>query len=501
MQPMRLLYAVLITLVAGCAQVVEVREPRITDPSEGALLLRVLPNMAVAPLMTNSHQIVVERIVKPPAAEKLYYRVNGKLDATSRTAIFAASLPPGDYQIAQVSAFRCTVVCMSTWVEPGAQFSHFTIQSGRLTDLGAMVQMLLTSDSVILSHDQHPDPSLTTNILQTSLPDLAPLLDKPTLSWNDAPLIQESIGKGFELSKRYSYGLESVSATGDDRFIYGSANGVVYSWTPGQKPVPHDIGNRVSIESTLVTPNGSWLAGGELGVLKQSDDGGQTWRSMRGNLPFAVVMSLTSWNDQVIATILRHQEISLYMAAQGSDMWKLLARHKMNISLLTDLPAMPIESHLFEDTLFTTIPGRQLAVMDLDSGNAQVRDLPGAVQSFGVSPNGLIRCRCVPFALFAYESSDRGKTWQDASNSRSMNLPVFRDTQHGIAFEGGPFGPNRMHYTEDGGKTWSETTQMPTIFTQLFYSQDGKTAYAGSPDGIFWRSTDDGRHWQPDKRP
>ncbi|UXY54271.1 beta propeller repeat protein [Pseudomonas tohonis] len=76
-----------------------------------------------------------------------------------------------------------------------------------------------------------------------------------------------------------------------------------------------------------------------------------------------------------------------------------------------------------------------------------------------------------------------------------MLMPTFRDEKNGIAFEIGFFSPNRMVYTADGGKNWIETTEAPIFFNQLFYSRDGKAAYAGSARGEFWMSTDDGRSW------
>lgn len=495
---LKLLLSLLI-LLSGCAQV-ELRDAHIENASDGAVVIRVIPNMASASqFFKNWQSITIERIPHHDGESKTQYAITPTLKATSRTAIYAGSLPPGTYRFVQFAAQQCGYMCVSSWVDVGQNFSRFEIQSGRLTDLGELVQVGL-GEKVLFVHNTKPDPKMTAEIVQEALPGLNPLLSVPSLSWSTES-VPVKMGKLFELTKAISYGFVSVKDTSHGSFVYGSSNGVVYSWLPGQAPVPHDIGSRVSVESILVTPTGRWMAGGELGVLQQSDDEGQHWSSMRGNLPFGVVVDLNHWHNNVIATSLRDNQIYVYSATEGNDSWRLLARYDMDVSLLWDIPGVRPQSFLVGDRLITTVPGRKVAVMDLNSGESEVRDLPGAMQMFSVSQDQVLRCRCAAImAVNPYESHDFGKTWQDSTNSRFMLMPTFRDDKNGVAFKGGFFAPSRMTYTADGGNTWVETTETPIFFNQLFYSRDGKSAYAGSPDGAFWTSTDDGHHWQPVKR-
>jgi photosystem II stability/assembly factor-like uncharacterized protein len=490
-----LLSVVLLMLLSGCAQV-EMRTATMEAPTDGAVLIRVLPNMASASqFFKNWNSITVERLPTGTESAK-QFALTPTLDATSRTAIYAGSLPPGTYRFVQFSAQQCGYMCVSSLITVNPNFSRFDVKSGRLTDLGELVQLGF-GNKVLFAHGREPDTTISTEIIEQALPSLKPLLTAPALSW-DADTVPVTMDKASEIAKKISYGFVAVKDTDQGDFVYGSANGVVFSWQPGQKPVAHDINSRVSVESVLVTPSGSWLAGGELGVLRQSDDSGVTWRSIRGNLPFGVVVDLNYWNKRVIATTLKGNDVNVYTAAEGSDAWSPLAHYQMDISLFWDIPGVRAQSYLVKDTLITTLPGRKVAVMDLHSGQSNIRELPGAIQMFSVSQDQVLRCRCAAsIAVNPYESHDMGKTWQDSTNSRFMLMPTFRDDKNGVAFKGGFFAPSRMTYTADGGSTWFETTEAPIFFNQLFYSRDGKTAYAGSAEGAFWTSTDDGRHWQP----
>lgn len=482
-------------ILNGCTQV-QYRSARIENSTDGAMVLRVIPNIAGASqFFGNWQSITLERIPLDGGERPTQYVITPRLEATSRTAIYAGALPPGTYRFVQFSAQQCIYTCVSSWVDVPSSFSRFEVQSGRLTDLGELIQAW-QGKKVIFSHSIKPDHARAEEVVKGVLPDLKQLLSQPLLSWNSesVPEYMESL---FELSKGVSYGVVSVKNTNQGSFIYGSSNGVVYSWMPGQAPVPHDIDRRASIESILVTPSGNWLAGGELGVLQQSDDDGRHWRSIRGNLPFGVVVDLHYWHDKVIATSLRGNQVYVHSSAEGDNEWELLAHYETDISQLWDIPDVRPQSFLIDDQLITTVPGRKVAVMDLNSGVSDIRDLPGAMQMFSVSRDKVLRCRCAAVVVNPYESHDFGKTWRDSTSPRIMQMPIFRDEKNGVAFNDGFFAPSRMTYTSDGGNTWVETTKTPMFFKQLFYSRDGRSVYAGTPNGDFWISTDDGRHWRP----
>lgn len=491
---MRLTWLLTVVLVlAGCAPVA-VYDVKIENPNDGAVLLRTVSSMPILMMGGYGKAIGIESVVTTPGERSRYYMLLPTSDATTRSTVYASTLPPGIYRFTGFQRSKCNPVCVLDEMPPG-RLSFFEVRSGQLTDLGEIIEVLRGDDLLFIPSKQ-ANRDITADVVPQLVPGLLPLLSKPTVSWSAGTFAPE-VDTQFEQAKKESYGVTSVRATADGRFIYGSANGVVYSWRPGQHPLPHDIGSRVSVEALLVTATGSWLAGGELGVLKQSDDQGKTWRSIRGNLPFGLVTDLISWNGKVIATAMRAGEVFIYAAEQGSDQWTPLARYPSVVSLLSDGAYLRAHSVLLGDTLITSIPARQFARLDLRSGQSRIGELPGTVHAFTVAPDGVLNCRCWDLAMNPYESHDQGQTWAYASASRGMTIPVWRDSKNAIGFTGGPFGPNVLNYTTDGGKTWGETSGPTPVFTELFYSPDGKTAYAAAPEGVFWRSTDNGRNWQP----
>lgn len=489
---------VVLQLLSGCTTV-QYRSAKMDSPSDGAMIVRVLPNMTGASqFFKNWQNITVARLPSHPGEKETQFAVTPTLDGTSRTAIYAGSLPPGSYRFVKFSAQQCGAMCINSWIEVNPQFSRFVIKSGHLTDLGVLVQASSPTDarSVLLAHDSSIDHGATTEIVRELVPGLNNLLAAPSLSW--APeSVSSKMADLFAYTRTFSFGFVSPKEADNGNLIYGSANGVVYSWTPGQRAQAHDVGIRASVETALVTTAGSWFAGGELGMLQMSDDEGAQWRSIRGNLPFGVIVDLNQWREKVVATTLRGNHVYVHMADAGTNDWKLIVQYDMDVSSFWDVPGVRPQSFLIGDRLITTVPGRKVAYFDLSSGESATYSLPGAIQMFSVSQDGVLRCRCIAaIAVNPYESHDLGKTWQDSAASRFMLMPAFRDKMHGVAFKGGFFSPSKMAYTEDGGATWIETTETPVYFNQLFYSKDGNTAYAASVYGAFWTTRNDGKTWE-----
>lgn len=500
----RLFYAcwlALVLLLAGCATPVEHRRPVLeANTTDGAMLVRVLPNAATASqFFKNWQSITLARQPQKEGEPEQLYAFSPLSEGTSRTAIYAGALPPGKYRFVSFSAQQCGAMCVSSSITLGPKFSRFEVKSGQLTDLGVLVQTSAPSDTkkVLLAHStaNTPEPA-TPEIVRELVPGLQKLLQAPLLGW-DAATVPTGMGDVFHYAKLVSYGLVSPQELDDGSFIFGSANGVVYRWKPGQREAAYDVGVRSSVETVLVTPTGGWLAGGELGLLQLSDDAGRSWRTVRGNLPLGVVVDLHRWQGQVIATVLRGKQVHVQMAASGSTEWAVLASYELDVSFWWDIPGVRPQSFLLGDRLITTVPGRKLAVLDLATRQSVMRDLPGAVQMFTATDDGVLRCRCsATLAVNPYESRDLGQTWQESAQSRFLSLPAFRDAQHGVGYMGSVFSPGKMAYTADGGKTWTETTELPVPVSRVFYTKDGKLALATTTAGSVWLSKDDGKTWE-----
>jgi photosystem II stability/assembly factor-like uncharacterized protein len=296
----------------------------------------------------------------------------------------------------------------------------------------------------------------------------------------------------------HSVGLASPRAIDGSGFIYGTADGVLTRVRPGQQATYYDVGARSSVEAVLVSAEGDWFVGGELGLLSVSKNQGRTWQSIRGDLPFGVIVDLAQWHDQIIVTTLRHKDVFIHAAATGSAHWRQLAHYQIDFNRFSGVPGERAQSFLVRDGLITTIPGRKMAYLDLKTEQSDIRSLPGMIQKFSVSADGTLRCRCkATIAVNPYESHDLGLSWKDSNVSRFMMMPVFQDEKHGIALET-PIGTQyKMLYTEDGGVTWVESMDAPLGVRQMFYSHDPGIAYVGTAYGQFWMTHDNGKSWKP----
>ena len=484
--------------LGGCASV-EVRDTKIRNASDGAVVIRVLPNVqSSSQFFKNWQSLTLARVPQSGEGAEVTYAVSPKLDAASRSAIYAGTLPPGQYRFVQFSAQQCGAMCVSSWLTVGPKFSRFEVKPGQITDLGVLVQTD-TQDGTrraVLTHEAPGDHPLSAELFSEVLPDLLPMMSRPRLSWSPET-VPAPMAAMQKAAIQLSHGFVSPRETEDGAFLYGTANGVVGRWKPGASHQAHDIGERVSVDSVLVLPDSRWMAAGEFSTVKVSGDRGRTWQSVRGNLPLGLVVDLNLWRDKVLLTLTQGSLVKVYSAPAGTDQWSLVAEHTTDVNWFFDVQGVRPQSLLVGDVLVTTIPGRQLSVLDLPSGRAELRKLPGAVQMFSASADGVLRCRCIAvIKVDPYESHDLGKTWVDSTASRFMMMPAFRDKLNGVAFKGGFMSPSRFTYTRDGGATWVETTEAPHSFQQLFYSRDGRKAYAATVFGNLWVTENDGQSWQ-----
>jgi len=465
-------------VLSGCVHT-ETRSRDLESPEDGALVMRYLLN-AYPNAIRQQGEMLVEAVGQQNRSIPTQYRLTDTREATTLSTLVLATLPAGTYRL--VGACTENLLCADRY-----KFNMtFTIRPGQLTDLGVVVSSRTNGDS----YGSPVEPEVTSAVVQKLAPALKPLLQTPILTWNQASSDTES--QRFERAKRESVGVYSMQALDQGAFLYGSINGVVYRWTPGQAPVGHDIGRRVSVESVLATPSGRWLAGGELGVLRESADQGATWHSVSGNLPFGVITSLGSWQGKVIATLTEDRFVSLYSASEGDSKWTLLARHAQDVSIW-DPMLMPAKSTVIGDQLVTTVPGHKLATLDLRNGKSEIRDLPHHAGTFSVVADGVLRSKCDKGVC---ESRDLGKTWQSAKPSPLFPAPAFRDANHGVAINGELFAETFIAYTNDGGATWINAMPINPHVNQLFYNRQGNRVYAASQTGEFWESVDDGRHWK-----
>ncbi|HET6914262.1 MAG TPA: hypothetical protein VFH71_13085 [Rhodanobacteraceae bacterium] len=425
------------------------------------------------------------------------YRIFPQSKGMLHSALFGGPLPPGTYEFPTVGTGQdYSAPCGSD--SGDSKFIRFKVQADKLSYLGTIE--LTASDKrrrSILAPELAPDMQPVSELVKVEFPELERFVSNPIVGW-----IPTSAPPGLETIQRYavtnSFGLLDPSETSEGGFIFGSRAGVIREWEPGsQQPLIHDAHVRASLESTAVLPNGSWLAGGEGSALLMSSDRGKSWKSVRGNLPFGAIVSLDAdASGKVYVTVLEDSNVRIYSGQPDTGQWTEIASYSTTFNHWTSIPGVLPHTFLQDGKLITSVPSKQVAVYDLQSDKSVIRDLPGAIQVFSVSADGALHCRCNGFAVNPWDSHDFGQTWARSPSSRWMMMPAMRNAHHGVAWVGAMMGKRGMAYTDDDGQTWHLSTETPDVFPQhVFYSKDGKQAFATNDVNVLWESDDDGHSW------
>ena len=499
----RLLALAVVLSLVSCASTptAQPRGPALEAAGDGALILRLLPNSDGTNLYLKQWGAL--RVARVEAGgTTVDYTLQPVMDAAARSALYVASLPPGQYRLAQVPGHLCGYICTPSTITPNERFAGFQIIPGRLTDLGTLVQgqMATGSRSVLMAIESAPRRTTTPELLREFASGLQVLLQQPSVAW-DMNSSAAALALISEVVLRSSRGFTAPSETAEPgRFIHGSANGAVVSVVPGGARKTHDIGERVGVETVLVASDGSWYAGGEYGLLKQSTDQGATWKDLRGNLPFGLVVHLIEDQGRVLAAVLRGQRLQVLSAAVGDAQWQPLFSTELNVSRFWDAVNVRPALYLDGPRIVASVPGQQMAVFDKASAQLSLRALPGSIQYFSVGKDGVYRCRCGSMKVDPYESRDQGRTWQAADTSRYFMLPVFRDAKFAVRLQSAFAGPTRMASTRNGGATWTEgTPEVPHDLAWFTYSRDGRSIWGTTLAGGFWVSRDEGQTWREAK--
>lgn len=494
-------------LLAGLAAAADTPD---AAPANGGMIVRVLSNTATASrLFKNWGELYVARIEDEAAGKSNVFKLGAGVDGASHTAVFASELPAGHYRLTRLSSQACGWLspCSWSWIEMNPGFSSFEVRAGQLTDLGVLLQSPgRRLRTVSLLHQVDPPHDLAPALVQHVAPKLVGLLGQPVLGW-DASKVPAGMDDAFAQAVDVSYGVVSPSATSDG-FIAGSMNGAVREWRANGTWTTHDTGVRVAVESVLAA-DGQWLAGGEFGTILRSTDGGANWSSLRGDLPYGLVGDLALWHGQVIATLLHGKTVAIEALrpdAAGAAHWVALAEYALKIdgywaSLTGDRP----RSFLAGDRLVTSLPVDHVAVLDLASGRADVRECPSDINWVTASPDGAIHLRTQGtwLGMAGYESLDQAATWKKIDDQGLMKPPAIRADGHGVGFRGGftvlagKVQDGKFVTTDNGGASWTAGDKTTELFREFRYSPDGKTAFGITADGNVWRSEDDGHHWAP----
>lgn len=481
--------------LTGCAQ--PATTARATPRSgEGGVLLKIGDNVA-----SRGHGITVRRIPDASSPSHTCYELHVSTRGEIAGLYMGGALPPGNYEFPTIGASTFSVgECNQTFLAETHEsgFGKFNVAPGKLTFLGTLERTTgpntLFAMMVPMPSSASSDPA---EIVREMFPDLHGLALDPAQGWVDGSMPAHLADVQKHALER-SYGLFGPSETADGTWIFGTRTGMVRALVPGQRHATlHDTGRRVTLTSTAVLPDGSWLVGGEESTLMRSSDQGHTWQSIRGDLPFALIEHVASVGNDVMLTLVDGKDVSIYRGRTDGTTWQKLATFQTEQSFWTNIPGAGPQTAITGDDYFVSLPSTRLAVYHMAAGTSEVRNLPGTVTAFKVSGDGVLRCRCQDILTPApFESHDQGKSWQASTFGRGSAFPSMYDAARGVIVLQASASDNpTFAFTTDGGRNWQSTSPSFRAGTNLFHSRDPQTAYASDGAGMLLVTNDGGKHW------
>jgi hypothetical protein len=471
---------------------------------DGAIIVRIVPNAPSAgPYFKSWGEVYVTQL-NADGSRGTVYAIPASLDASSRSALFVASLPQGRYRFSRLSTSSYSQYGgRAQWIDVSSEFPSFDVSVGHLTDVGAIVQTFNPADShsVQLTYDAHADHAIASEMIRELSPRLSPLLAQPILGWSSDRVNANARALGG-MAARVSVGITDPHSLPDGELLSGSYDGIVKSGYPGRPASWHDIGQRVSIETVANIADGSWVAAGEFGVICRSTDGGASWKSIRGDLPYGLVASVHEMSGRLVATVVRDKHAIVATTGLESGFephWTVIATYTLKSGRFWESSSgYAARSVVVGGQLVTTLPADYIGVWNPSTGQSIERRLPGTLQRFAAPGNGMLRFMAEGglFANASYISSDLGVTWEKVPPIPFIQGEALPDALNGMAWSDAPtIGTGWFEVTADGGRTWKQAQRQDSTVARIVLSADRKRAYAPDANGNLWVSDDVGQNW------
>lgn len=383
-----------------------------------------------------------------------------------------------------------------------SKLSPFTVEAGQVTYLGTLLTAIAPRSRYVVG-----EPGTAVNreegraLVEAEFPSLATI---PVRAGWDAAASEPLRLLRYQLARATAGGANGMRDLGEEGVFFGTNGGLLLHVRDGKPLAPLDLRTGNAVYAIARTQDGTLLAGGANGLLKQSRDQGATWTDVANNLPFGHVEALEVAPDGTIYITHAHGlTTAVYSNTPGTLVWTRVtgdtrpAPTRLFANTITSLESRTLRNG---DTLLVFLPPDKLARIDMRSGQADTRTLPGLAWDLRADTKGRVFCECYPIDsdLTHFSSADAGVTWQPVQMPAQKGTPLFRDDRFALFVDRNPLlGRAHVHESRDGGQTWMRREEAIRNVTVLGYSRDGRHLFGEHPLGALLISQDDGITWQP----
>lgn len=413
------------------------------------------------------------------------------------SATYFGALPDGGYQVEGMSSERCGAICIRSSAWFGDTGPGFRVEKGKLTYLGNLIYLTVEDRKSGLIAKPVNDSENFRLWLQTYYPNFAsmPLSEQAgTFERNEAI---------YRAAQNYTSGYLHGAVLPQGSVLFHNLSGSLrkVDWPARARTINTGVNSR--IQAVLPLTDEHWVVAADFGEVRETSDGGATWRDIQPNLPEGALRGLYSGKDgDLLIFMEQYRRLDVYAGRLGGP-WKRLWSDAFEHSFIQGGIVSPlIQPNDDRSNILVLLPGQPAYRLDTRDYARTEFELPGGVIQAAVSGDGVIRCRCNRTGMWVstWESRDGGKNWQDSELSRYLPLPHFKDKQNGFNTR-----DNALVRTTDGGKTWAEAyvqerpywpyPMQPYAFDYVFV--DARRIVATDTIGTLIASDDGGMSWAP----
>lgn len=501
---------------AGCAA--QESQLRAIDPSavsvppaQGLLALRIVSNnvrgaqntgAAGGPLFFGSARLTLKSVPNGKT-----YKLDNKAGRSAGYALFLEPLPPGRYQVVEMTTQAGLYI---TGAPLDKQTAPFEIEADRITDLSALALIFAyatgTQGEFGIAQIVSMTPDDTTAALQSMNQDeLKRLLAKP-------PLRPGTIVDPMTSMTVLMSGFDNASITAQapmrdgQKIAFGRALGGISIWDPAtQHWSSAGTGRSFPVRAVAFDTDGSLIVGMEAGLLLVQQRDGR-YRRVAPPVPNAITLFIgraatgeylvvvEDRNTFVVAsspslmppawTELRRIPIQRFMAPSTDTRLQFgLTREKLVVFSVTGGPGSEYTAHGFD---LTTRAWDDVKITTSFGGLPRYTVFDGG--TFATQNGGSVFNRAISW------SDDWGRTWRNTRMESSHFFPTFRDKATIYVYSRSATG-GTLSKSADGGATWTAMGPLPAGFTEMYVLPRPGYLLTASTSGFLYVSADDGKSW------
>jgi hypothetical protein len=462
-------------------------------PGNGIVMARIVANRSVGEYFSKWQAMVVRNV-----ATKKRHRLVDRSPRASVQSVFAAGLPPGQYEVLEVGAESVGGAWM--WVREGAKFDPklftFAVEAKRATNLGSIIYLrpYFPLNTLVFRWTFEPDPELPTQIAYLFDEAGKAVLSGESLGWSGEGVARARLTPDV---KHLSMVLAGRVPLTDGSMLFGENFGQIAKRDASGNWTWEETGVFDTIQAATQTPDGTMYAVADNSLLLMRESGG-SWRRL--DVPLTGALPRYLGVDQVSGLFTVWEQdagVTVLVASDAKNpTWTTTKTIKPGIQFgggpvrsfvlpLANQIVVAVSTAKFFSSQY------DLHIWDFAKKEWLVKELR-AYGPISALPDGTLYSMTGPNIKQTFKvSSDWGQTWEAGGSMSWSGQPFFRTAQEGYVVRSGNM-KSFLWRTLDGGKTWQQHAEMPNLVA-LVLGLAGEQMLIVTHNGKMYFSPDNGK--------